>query len=190
VSIDSFYNDYGLWFIFGVVLLQQLGLPIPAYPLLILAGAQTVVDPAHGLWALVLSVVASSIGNFAWFLAGKRYGHRVLKAVCRISLSPESCVRQAENTFERYGPGSLVLGRFVPGLGIVAPPLAGGFGVGVPTFLLYNGIGSALWALSGLALGWAFHTEVDWLLDALSALGNRAAGAIALGVAVYVAHRG
>lgn len=189
MSIDSFYSEYGLWIVFGTVLLQQFGLPVPAFPLLILAGAQTLDDPAHGGWALVLSVVASSIGNYAWFVAGRRHGHRVLNAVCKVSLSPASCVRQAENAFQRYGAGTLVLGRFVPGLGIVAPPLAGGFGVGAPTFLLYNGAGSALWALSGLALGWAFHTEVEWLLEALSALGNRAAVVVALAVALYAAHR-
>lgn len=186
----SFYAEYGRWIVFGTVLVQQLGLPVPAFPLLILAGAQTVEDPSLGVWALLLAVVASSLGNYAWFLAGRRYGHRVLKAVCTVSLSPESCVRQAENTFERYGARSLVLGRFVPGLGIVAPPLAGGFGVGAPTFLLYNGVGSALWALAGLALGRAFHTEVEWLLDSLAMLGNRELAVVAVAVALYAAHRG
>jgi len=162
MDLGAFYAEHGLWIVFGTVLVQQFGLPVPAFPLLILAGAQTLVDPAHGLWALVLSVVASSLGNYAWFIAGRRYGHRVLEAVCNISLSPDSCVRQAENAFERYGAGSLVLGRFVPGLGIVAPPLAGGFGVGAPTFLLYNGRGSAVWGRAGIARGWAFHTEVEW----------------------------
>lgn len=190
MDIDSFYGEHGLWIVFGTVLLQQLGLPIPAFPLLMLAGAQTFEDPSHGLWALVLAVVASSLGNYAWFVAGRHHGHRVLNAVCRVSLSPGSCVRQAENAFERYGLGSLVLGRFVPGLGIVAQPLAGSFGVTVPTFLLYNGAGSALWALSGLALGWAFHTEVEWLLDELARLGDRAAVVVALAVVLYVAHRG
>ncbi len=189
MDLGAFYAEHGLWIVFGTVLVQQFGLPVPAFPLLILAGAQTLVDPAHGLWALVLSVVASSLGNYAWFIAGRRYGHRVLEAVCNISLSPDSCVRQAENAFERYGAGSLVLGRFVPGLGIVAPPLAGGFGVGAPTFLLYNGIGSALWALAGIALGWAFHTEVEWLLDALATLGNRALVGLAGVVVLYAAHR-
>ncbi len=189
MDLGSFYSEYGLWIVFGTVLVQQFGLPVPAFPLLILAGAQTLVEPAHGLWALVLSVVASSLGNYAWFIAGRRYGHRVLKAVCNVSLSPDSCVRQAENAFERYGAGSLVLGRFVPGLGIVAPPLAGGFGVGAPTFLLYNGVGSALWALAGIALGWAFHTEVEWLLDALAMLGNRALTGLAVAVVLYAAYR-
>jgi membrane protein DedA with SNARE-associated domain/rhodanese-related sulfurtransferase len=189
MNASEFYAAYGLPIIFGTVLVQQLGIPIPAFPLLILAGAQAFIDPAHGLWALALAVVASSLGNFAWFRAGKRYGYRVLNAVCRVSLSPDSCVRQTETAFERYGSATLVLARFLPGLGMVAPPLAGGLGVKASTFLLYNALGSAIWACAGLALGRIFHTQVEWLFAALAELGNRAIVAIACLVALYVAHR-
>lgn len=189
MDVASFYVEHGLWIVFGAVLVQQLGVPVPALPLLVLAGARTADDPLHGLWALALAIVASSLGNYAWYVAGRRHGHRVLDALCTLSLSPESCVRQAENAFERYGTGSLVLGRLVPGLGLVAPPLAGGFGISTPTFLLYNGAGTALWALAGLALGWAFHAEVEWLLEALQAQGNRALVVIAAAVALYAGHR-
>ena len=185
----GFYASHDLPIIFGTVLVQQLGLPIPAFPLLILAGAQSFGDPAHGIAALALSVLASGLGNYAWFRAGRRYGYRVLKAVCRMSLSRDSCVRQTESAFERYGPGTLVIARFVPGLGMVAPPLAGGVGLKASTFLLFNGIGSLLWAASGLALGWAFHAQIEWLFDALTALGNQAIVLVAVLVALYVAYR-
>lgn len=189
MDVHGFYAQYGLPIIFGVVLVQQLGVPIPAFPLLILAGAQAFADPAHGPWAVGLAVLASSIGNYAWFRAGRRYGYRVLSAVCRIAMSPDSCVRQTETTFERYGSGTLVLARFVPGLGMVAPPLAGGLGLKTSTFLLYNGVGSALWATAGFALGWLFHSQVEGLLDALTALGNRAIEGVAALLALYVAWR-
>lgn len=189
MDLSSVYVDYGLWIIFGAVLLQQLGVPIPVFPLLIFAGAQAVERPVHGVWALVLSVLASAIGNYVWFLAGRRYGHRVLKAVCKMSLSPDSCVRQTETTFERYGVATLLVARFLPGLGMVAPPLAGGLGLRATTFLLYNGAGSALWAAGGLALGLVFHTEVEWLLESLGGLGSHAIGTVAGIVAIYVAYR-
>jgi len=186
---SGFYVQYGLWIMFGAVLLQQLGAPIPVFPLLILAGARAFEHPLHGIATLVLCVLASAIGNYVWFLAGRRYGQRVLKAVCKLSLSPDSCVRQTENTFERYGVRTVVVARFVPGLGMVAPPLAGALGLGSATFLLYNGTGSALWAVSGLALGLAFHTQVEWLLGALTNLGNRAAGTVAVIVVLYAVYR-
>ena len=189
MDLNGVYVDYGLWIIFGTVLLQQLGVPIPVFPLLIFAGAQAVERPMHGIWALVLSVLASAIGNYIWFLAGRRYGHRVLRAVCKVSLSPDSCVRQTETTFERYGAATLVVARFLPGLGMVAPPLAGGLGLRATTFLLYNGAGSALWAAGGLALGLVFHTEVEWLLNSLAGLGSHAIGTVAGIVAIYVSYR-
>ena len=189
MDISALYAEYGLWIIFSAVLLQQLGAPVPALPLLVFAGAQAFEHPAHGLWALVLSVLASAIGNYPWFWAGRRYGHRVLKAVCGISLSPDSCARQTETTFERYGAGILAIARFLPGLGMVAPPLAGGLGLKASTFLLYSGAGSVLWAAAGLALGLAFHTQVEWLLDTLATLGNHAMGTVAKIVALYVSYR-
>lgn len=189
MDLSGFYIDYGLWIIFGAVLLQQLGAPIPVFPLLILAGARALDHPTHGFWALVLSVLASAMGNYIWFLAGKRYGQRVLKAVCKMSLSPDSCVRQTENTFERYGVLTLVVARFLPGLGMVAPPLAGALGLRTTMFLLYNGTGSALWAASGLALGLVFHTQVEWLLDRSTGLGSHAIGTVAGIIALYVAYR-
>ena len=189
MDASEFYAAHELPIIFGTVLVQQLGVPIPAFPLLILAGANAFADPGHGLWALVLAVIASSLSNYAWFRAGMRYGHRVLSAVCRVSLSPDSCVRQTETTFERYGSATLVLARFLPGLGMVAPPLAGALGLNASTFLLYNGLGSALWAAAGLALGWMFHTQVEWLFAALGELGNQAIVVIACLFVLYVAHR-
>jgi membrane protein DedA with SNARE-associated domain/rhodanese-related sulfurtransferase len=189
MDANGFYAEYGLPILFVVVLVQQLGLPIPAFPLLILAGARAFADPAHAVWALVLCIIASGVGNYLWFRAGRRYGYKVLAAVCRMSLSPDSCVRQAETAFERYGSGALVLARFLPGLGMVAPPLAGGFGVKASAFLVYTGVGSALWAAVGLALGWAFHAQVELLLEAVATLGNQVIVGVAALVALYVAHR-
>ena len=189
MDLSDFYVDYWLWITFGAVLFQQLGAPLPVFPVLVLAGAQAVQHPLQGLWALVLSVLASAISNYIWFLAGRRYGQRVLKAVCKISLSPDSCVRQTETTFERYGAATLVVARFLPGLGMVAPPLAGALGLKATTFLLYNGAGSALWAAAGLALGLVFHTQVEWLLDTLASLGSYAIGTVAGIVALYASYR-
>ncbi|HEX2340684.1 MAG TPA: hypothetical protein VHI98_09420, partial [Vicinamibacterales bacterium] len=92
----AFDPEYGLIGVFGVVLVQQLGAPIPATPVLMLAGAHAAADPLYGVHALGLAMLASALGSLPWFWAGRRYGYRVLKLLCRISLSPESCVRQTE----------------------------------------------------------------------------------------------
>lgn len=185
----TFDPEYGLIGVFGVVLVQQLGAPIPATPVLMLAGAHAAADPLYGVYALGLAILASALGSLPWFWAGRRYGHRVLKLVCRISLSPDSCVRQTENLFERYGAAALVAAKFVPGLARVGPPLAGTFRFGAGAFLFFYGAGNALWAGAGLVLGLVFHTEIEWLIEWLAVFGSQALLIVLGVVALYVAWR-
>ena len=71
-------------------------------------------------------------------------GHQVLGLLCRISLEPDSCVRQTENAFLRYGVRFLLFAKFVPGLGTLGPPLAGAARVGVLRFSFYSATGASL----------------------------------------------
>ena len=102
-AINRFFLDFGLAAVFGFVLLEQLGAPVPALAVVMLAGAKGAGDWFYLGYALVLAIVASVIGDLAWFWAGRRYGHRVLRLLCRVTLSPDSCVRQTETVYERRG---------------------------------------------------------------------------------------
>ena len=184
-----FNPEYGLIAVFSVVLVQQLGAPIPVLPVMLLAGAQSARDPFYGVYALALALVASTIGSLPWFWVGQRFGHRVLKLTCRVSQSPDSCVRQTETVFERHGAATLLISKFVPGLAHVAPPLAGAFGFRTSSFLLYNSVGAVLWAGAGLVLGLLFYPEISWLLVQFVAFGGHALAALALLVVAYVAYR-
>lgn len=171
------------------MLVHQLGIPIPASPVLIWAGAVAHGDPLRLALAFLLATVAGSAGNLPWYWAGRRYGHRVLKLVCGVTLSPDSCVRQSENAFERRGAAMLVIARFLPGVETVAGPLAGALRLELPAFLLYDAAGSALHAAAGLALGVAFHGQIDWLLEELAALGAGAILILGALLAAYLAYR-
>jgi membrane protein DedA with SNARE-associated domain/rhodanese-related sulfurtransferase len=185
----NFDPEYGLISVFAVVLVQQLGAPIPATPVLMLAGAHAAADPLYGVYALGLAIVASALGSLPWFWAGRRYGHRVLNVVCRISLSQDSCVRQTENLFGRYGAAALVAAKFIPGLARVGPPLAGTFRFGAAGFLLFYGAGNALWAGAGLLAGLVLHDQIGWLVDWLGVFSGQALVAVLGVVALYVAWR-
>ena len=185
-SLSELFREYGLASVFVVVLLEQIGAPIPALPVLLLAGAAATQDPLYGLYALVLAMVASTLGDLAWYAAGRRYGHRVLKTLCRVSLSPDSCVRQTENTFERRGAATLIVAKFLPGLSTVAPPVAGALGLRPGTFLIFNGAGAALWAGVGILAGLLFHGQIDWLLERTSELGGPALVIVAALLAAYI----
>ena len=189
MAITRFFTEYGLVAIFGFVLLEQLGVPIPALPVLLFAGAKAIDDPVYGVYALAVSILACTLGDLAWFWAGRRYGYRVLKLLCRVSLSPDSCVRQTETTYERRGVATLVVAKFVPGLATVAPPVAGALGLKTSSFLLFNGAGAALYCGAGLTLGLLFHGQIDWLLDHLAALGGRAFLVVVGLLALYLAYR-
>jgi membrane protein DedA with SNARE-associated domain len=165
---------YGIAFVFGNVLLEQIGLPIPALPTLIVAGALAARGDLSAPLVLLVAVVASLIADLLWFALGRRQGYRVLNFLCRVSLSPDSCVNQTEAFFSRYGLASLLFAKFVPGFSTVAPPLAGASNASVASFMAWDAGGALLWAGSGFAAGAIFHRAVDRVLDVLASFGGGA----------------
>ena len=178
---------HGLPLVFANVLLEQLGLPIPAIPTLVAAGALSAGGRLPTVGLLALAVAASLIADALWYVLGRRYGYRILKTVCGISLSPDSCVRQTESVFERHGVGSLLYAKFIPGFSTVAPPLAGALRVGFLRFAVFDAGGALLWAGSGVAAGIVFHRAIDRAAQLLEGLGLWAVAFAALLFAAFVA---
>jgi membrane protein DedA with SNARE-associated domain/rhodanese-related sulfurtransferase len=174
-------GQYGIALVFANVLATQVGLPVPAIPTLVVAGALAADGTLWGPAVLGAAFAASMAGDGAWYVGGRVYGKRVMKLLCRISISPDSCVSQTEAHFHRWGGGLLVFAKFVPGLATIAPPLAGAARLGWPRFAFFNGLGVLLWAGAGIGAGFALHAQVDWLLARLEAMGSYALmGALAL----------
>ena len=180
-------SQYGVAFVFGVVLVQQLGAPIPVYPVLIVAGALA----ARGELGLVplfaVAMLATLIADNLWYWAGQRMGRRVLRLLCTVSLTPDSCVRQTESIFTRFGPPSLMVAKFVPGFASVATALSGALHIRRASFLLFDAIGSALWLGVGLALGWLFSSAIESALDTVSALGQWGVVLLLAAIAAFIA---
>jgi membrane protein DedA with SNARE-associated domain len=179
-------SQHGLAIVFANVLLTQAGVPVPAVPLLIVAGAFV----AQGQLALVpllaVTVLASLLGDTPWYLAGRRYGYRILRTLCRVALEPDSCVKQTENIFERWGPPSLMVAKYIPGFATVAPPLAGTMRLPAPWFVFYSAVAALLWAALPVAIGAAFQAEVERALTWLEGMGTGALIVIAAVIALYV----
>jgi membrane protein DedA with SNARE-associated domain/rhodanese-related sulfurtransferase len=171
------------------VLLDQLGLPVPALPTLIVAGAVA----ASGKLSMGLlfagGVGACVIGDAAWYVAGRVYGNRVMKLLCRISLNPDSCVSQTQSRFERWGSNALLVAKFVPGLSIIAPPLAGATRMTAVRFLAYTTVGSAVWVAAGLGAGMLLKPQIDRLMPHLEDIGGTAAKVILAILLVYIAFK-
>jgi membrane protein DedA with SNARE-associated domain len=178
--------QHGLALVFLNVLLTQGGVPLPAYPMLIVAGAfvaQGQIAPAP---LILIAVVASLIGDMLWYAAGRRYGYRVLRTLCRIAIEPDTCVKQTENIFERWGAPSLMLAKYIPGFSTIAPPLAGTMRLAVPAFLAYSAVAALLWAGLAIALGAAFHSEVERALEWLESMGTGAVAVVSAAVLLYI----
>src|SRR5438876_3107601 len=135
-------SHYGIPLIFLNVFLEQIGLPVPAVPTLIIAGALSRENRISSTHVLMASVIASLIADGVWYALGRRFGFRILRTLCRISLSPDSCVRDTESKFERWGLKSLLVAKFIPGFSTVAPPLAGAAKHSTTAFIIYDGIGT------------------------------------------------
>jgi membrane protein DedA with SNARE-associated domain len=177
---------HGLALVFVNVLLTQSGVPVPSMPMLIVAGA-FVAQGQMSLAALLLATtVASLIGDTAWYLAGRRFGYRILRTLCRVAIEPDSCVKQTESIFERWGPPSLMIAKYIPGFSTVAPPLAGTIKLGFPVFLAFSAVGALLWAGLPIALGVAFAGEVERALEWLESMGTGALAVIGGIVLFYV----
>lgn len=180
---------YGLALIFANVFLEQVGAPIPALPTLIVAGALAQ-RGRMDLWPVLgVALLAALLADTVWFLIGRWQGHRVLRTVCRLSLSPDSCVRGTEDLFERAGMPSLLYAKFIPGYNTIAPPLAGAMGKTALSFLFWDALGSLLWLGAGLALGYTFHHAVNQLLKHLEDLGFWAGVVLGVALALVILYK-
>jgi len=178
-------QHYGLGLVFVNVLALQAGAPVPAYPTLIAAGAY--LTGGHGLAALVATgAFAALIADTGWYLAGRRYGTRVLKTLCRVSLEPDSCVRQTENIFSRFGAPSMMFAKFVPGFATVSTAMAGAARLPYWKFLFFDLIGATLWVGVGVGIGYVFRDAIGDAIETLQSLGKWGLILLASALALYV----
>ena len=186
-EITALLAQYGLAFVFLNMFLEQAGVPVPAVPTLMVAGALAVTGGPALSAIVAVAVIGSLLGDLIWYVAGRVYGFRVLQLLCRISISPDSCVRDTETRFMRWGAPSLVLAKFVPGFATVAPPVAGALQLPLGSFLAYSAIGAALYAVAAAGAGMFFYREIEWLLGQLTAMGLYALAVIGLALAAFIA---
>ncbi len=182
-------SPIGLGFVFLNVLLQQLGLPVPVVPTLVVAGAVAAGGRMSGSALYALAIAACLIADSSWYVAGRRYGGRVMRVLCQISLSPDSCVSQTQNAFGRWGAKALLFAKFVPGLALIAPPLAGATRMPYGRFVIFSVLGAGLWVGAALLAGALLRTQIERLLPQAAQVGGAAAGVLLLLLAAYVAYR-
>lgn len=185
----EFLRTYGSMLVFTCVLLEQAGVPIPCTPWLIASGALARLGQGTVALPIALATIAASLGHSLWFFAGRRWGSRVLRLVCRVSLEPDICVQRTENVFTRYGARALVIAPFVPGLTTLAPPLAGMSGMRLRRYLALDAMGDLLWATSFVGLGWLAGEPFFRVVGVVMDYAGSAAGFFAAGLALYLTYK-
>lgn len=180
---------YGYMLLFAWVLVEQLGIPLPATPVLLAAGALSAEGQISFPLALLSGLLAALAADSTWFLVGRRYGHHVLRHLCKLSMEPTICVRRTQDSFGRRRGGTLLFAKFVPGLATLAAPIAGQNGMGYGPFLLLDGIGATLWVGTILLAGRFFGDLLKRDPSVLNWAGRFSGALLVLGIVGFFAGR-
>ena len=183
----QFVARHGYVLLFCWLLAEQAALPIPSIPLLLVSGALTRTGQLKLSSVLMCAFAACLIADNARFRLGRRYGARALQFISKMSIEPDSCVRRTENVFVKYGVRSLLLSKFIPGLNVVAAPLAGGTGVHFGRFLLFDSLGALIWTATYVFAGYLFSDQVELAIGYALRMGSGFVVIILGAFAVWIA---
>jgi len=173
---------YGYLLLFVWVLVEQFGIPLPATPVLLSAGALSAEHEISFGLALGAALVGCLASDTAWFLIGRKYGHHVLQILCKLSMEPTICVRRTQDSLGRRSRVTLLFAKFVPGLAMLAAPVAGENGMDLRTFLFFDGIGATLWIGTLLFAGRLFGDALKRDPSVLDWVGRFSGAILVLGV--------
>lgn len=182
-------HQHGLLLVFLVTLASRVGLPVPAAPLIVVAGGLVAAGRMALIDLLLVSVLANVIADWVWYAAGRHYGSRIMRLVCRVSQSPDSCVLESEGMLTRWGGGSLVLAKFIPGVSLVAPPMTGAMRMPFWQFVLYDAVAALVWTLAYLVLGLVFRHQIEQVLAAMEQATWLALGLVGVLVVLFGGYR-
>src|SRR5262249_31642442 len=102
---------------------------------------------------------------------------------------PDSCVNDTQSRFERWGSNALLVAKFVPGLSLIAPPLAGATQMPWPRFIVFTALGAAAWLGAAVLGGVLFRHQIEQIMPHLADLGATAVGVLAVLLGAYIAYR-
>jgi len=184
---SEFLVRHGLPLVLAAVFAEQMGLPLPAFPWLLAAGALAAGGRFSLLLGLAVTFVACLAADAFWFYLGRSRGSQVLGMLCRISLEPDSCVRRTGNVFTRYGLRGVVFAKFLPGVSTIVPPMAGMSKVKASRFFFFDGAGALLYGGCFLLVGYGFSNQIDQIGSAISHIGASAFSLVVGLASLYLA---
>ncbi|WP_119388558.1 DedA family protein/thiosulfate sulfurtransferase GlpE [Taklimakanibacter lacteus] len=188
-DLISLVQHYGLAIVFASAFIEQLGLPLPSYPVLLVAGALSYAGGDSLVPIVAIGALGVVMGDLLIYAIGARFGRRALSLVCKLSLARDNCVRQTEDRFAHYGPRALLFVKFVPGFALVLILLCGVARLAIPTFLLLDGTGALAYVALPVVLGGIFHDAIDSALQAITRWGEFGTVLVVVILALYFIYR-
>jgi len=179
-------EQHSLFLVFLSNLVARGGLPLPIVPILVAAGALAAQKPDQIIQIIIASVGGSLLAELWLYWFGVRYGQRFLVLLCKMSLSPDFCVRQTETVFTKLGPWSLIFAKFLPGLSLISVAMAGITNMSLLAFFLLNGLGGLLFVTAFVVLGVIFQEAITSALTTLMELGAFGILTIVAGFGLYL----
>ena len=185
-TLIELVQAYGLWIIFLITLLQSIGIPLPAFAILIVTAAVTPTEAVDIISLILTATFGSLMGDIILYFAGKRLGTSILGKLCRISISPDSCVKSSGDIFNRFGPPALTVVKFVPGLSTLAPVVAGVYAMPIFSFVAFSLIAAAFYSIAAVSMGVLFRNEIGSLIDTLTEFGKFGVFIVVITFGIYL----
>ncbi len=172
------------------VLANQLCLPVPAIVFLMAAGALSAHGYMQASTVVLLSVLACLLADGLWFWLGRKWGSQAMRLLCRLTADPRRCSRDAHDRFSRYGLPLLCVAKFLPGLDGLMPPLAGAEAVSPAAFVGLDAIGSLIWSIFYVGVGYAFSEQLEIAVGWAKHFGTALTLLIGVPFGLYIGWRG
>jgi len=159
--IDLLIRDYGMWtyLIFFIIVFCETGLVVtpflPGDSLLFVAGTFAALGSLNLMWLLVILSAAAILGDTINYWIGNYIGPKVFQ-MQNSRVFRKEYLDRTHQFYEKYGPITIVIGRFIPIIRTFAPFLAGVGSMTYGKFLIYNVVGGILWIASFTLGGYFF----------------------------------
>jgi membrane protein DedA with SNARE-associated domain/rhodanese-related sulfurtransferase len=180
-------HGYGI--VLTVAFVDQFGAPVPSIAILLAAGAVAGQGQLNVAGVLATAWAGTIVGDVVLYQAGRWRGGPVMRGLCSFSLAPDTCVRKTEVSFQRLGWKALVIAKFVPGLALFAAPVAGALRMAFAPFLVFDAIGSLLYNVAVIGLGYALHNQLDRVVGWFRAVGSAAIPLVVAAILAFWAWR-
>jgi membrane protein DedA with SNARE-associated domain len=192
-DLHQFVGHWGYPAIFVVVILGNVGLPVPEETILALAGYLVWRGQLSMSLVLAVAIVSAVVGDNIGYWLGRRYGQTALPRYARWVLGHPERLERMKTFVARRGVVAVFVARFVPGVRFTAGPLAGALGLPFSSFLLANVAGAVLYVPvvvgAGYAVGYGFGSYVEHLRYVVGEVERIVLLVVLVGVLLFVALR-